>query len=225
MIPIWDKMSKEDRIYAGIAIVGIFLPTIHAIGLSFILDNIYLIVAGLSTAGMALYIYNKKQAADKEAWLLRDEKAYLVEFMYLIVSAIDSYKNLSNSSKNLDLKKLEEISSCLNSASFLYSSSEMLECIFRHVINLEKRKLAGEIKYEEQIKISERLLRMIRKELGHDDSRLPPGAFLQMIMINDTMNEEKKLAIRKELFEICKDEDYCDIYGPKYSKPKAIDLS
>lgn len=224
MIAAWEKLDRVDRILFVVWITSVFYFILNSIGVLFILDNIALFVAGFSTAGVALYLYNKKQKADKDAWLLRDEKAHLIESIDIVVSAADAGKNLDDSGKNLDSKKLEELFSRLKSASFLYSSSEMLECIFRHAINLEKGKLAGEINPEEQIKFSERILRMIRKELGHDDSRLPPGAFLQMILIKDTMKEEEKLAIRKGTFEICKDDDYSDIYGPQYTKPKAFDL-
>ncbi len=147
-----------------------------------------IIIAFMSLAYKIISDRIKKREEHQE-WLLRNKNAILIEIVDLLTSGLGSTKNIGR--RELD-RRLKNI----NPALIAHGSNELLKTFGAF------RKSKGQQNTDEIIKTGERLLRIIRAELGLDDSKMLPGGVLSSIL----GESGKQFA-----FEICKDEKYSDI--------------
>ena len=138
------------------------------------------------------YRIDKKNERDDKnrehkEWILRNKEAFLIEIIDIIIEA--SNDETDDDEVSDDMVKRVKL---LHPAFFAHGKKDFLDAWYNFQIAPKDDSSKTFIE-------SERLLRAIRKELGHDDSKIPPGHILMSII---------KIGEREELLEHFKDVKY-----------------
>ena len=152
--------------------------------------NLSAYIAGLMPSVVLWYSQIRKEKSEHHDWLLRNKEACLAEIVDIFISQLQD-KESSERAKNAKL--LERIK-YLQSGLFVWGSPTIL-----HAWNEMQETSVEGISVEEATRRGEKLFRIIRKELGHDDSSLKPGGLWATML----KPEEKEMA-----FEACRGEVY-----------------
>ncbi len=167
-----------------IVLLGIVTLFIIIVTKNFQLETLLVFFAGSFPSLIYWSAQRRKEKQERENWILRDKKAYLIE----LVSIFDSFIQDKGSDEAKQRKLLKRFKS-FRPALLIWGSPPVIK-----VWN-EQKDISGDSM--EGIRQAEKLFRAIRKELDHDDSQLPPGAIVATLV----KPEEKK-----KVYEACKDE-------------------
>ncbi len=156
--------------------VVIFLAII--IGLVFIFRNVDYqillgVIVGLIPSGVLWHLQKKKDEKDHRDWLLRNREAYLLEIVDILISSA----SMKESSEEKKLKNMLDRLKNFNSAILVWGSPSMLRAWN------EMQQVPVGVGIKQATRNGERFLRKIRKELGHDDSKLKPGEVWATLLI------------------------------------------
>ncbi len=179
-----NDRSKKSIALGLLIIAGLVLLFWYLLSNNF---NLFAgLMAGLTPSMITIYLQRENQEQEHRNWLLRDKNAFLVDIM-------DIFTSISNSDRKMTQKKLLERIKSIQPALLAHASSKVLKA-WDDVKNVEKY---GDV--ERGIRNGERFFRVIRKDLGHDDSDLLPGAIMATIIIAED---------KQEAFDACKGEKY-----------------
>ena len=176
-----DILLKSKRLVLFISILVI------SVSLSYLLEEgkhwqVIAIVA-VASLGFTILTYREdKERAHKE-WLLRNKEAFLIELIDIMGLCFSEkhFYNIAPMQKRLEL---------LQSALITHGSKDFLEA-WDDCQNMSEGDLS------EMLGQAEAFLRAIRKELGHDDSEIPPGHVLKIMVKPD--QREKLLKYFKDV--------------------------
>lgn len=150
-------------IIAGIVFIFWFLFTV------FSPEAFLAYVAGLSPAIAVVYWQIRREKTERSNWLLRNEEAYLSEFVDLFFTVVHS----KEAGKFVQSNKFEKRIQALQPALLMWASPGVLI-----EWNEFQRASMNTVSSEDAIRNSEKFFRSLRKELGHDDTRLPQGLIM-----------------------------------------------
>lgn len=154
------------------------------------LDLLIGLVIGLVPTFITFYQRKKERDEDYRNWLMQNKDACAIEL-------VNSFLTLAFEKSNLTEKRQHQFTVTrikqLMPAMITWASPQL--------INQWERTASGSHLGDEgeTIKQGERLLRTVRKDLGHDDSKLKPGTLWAMLIKPDE---------KKKVYDACKGENY-----------------
>ena len=143
---------------------------------------------GLTPSVILWYSQKNKEEKEHKNWLLRNKEAFLIDFMDIFISSCQDKTSNAKQKEETALKRMHHIQLAL----LVWGSSAMFRA-YDEFLKVTGEDLAG------KTRTGERFFRIIRNELGHDDSTLAPGAVWGHIL----KPEDKQQAL-----DICKGEIY-----------------
>ena len=186
-IDVWgDSMKKQ--IFFG------FLFLAFVLGVPFwffsnVSHEILLgLFVGLTPSVILWYSQKNKEEKEHKNWLLRNKEAFLIDFMDIFISLSQDKTSNAKQKEEIVLKRMHHIQLAL----LVWGSSAMFRAYE------ELLKATGE-DFASKTRSGERFFRIIRNELGHDDSALAPGAVWAHLL----KSEDKQQAL-----DACKGEIY-----------------
>ena len=127
----------------------------------------------------------RRERQDHRNWVLRNKEAFLIEF----VDSLSNRLNNNNKSQAKQEKELLKTLEYLRPALIAWGSPSMIKA-WNNMGNRESSNST------EGIKQGEKLLRIIREDLGHDDSDLEKGQVMAIFIKPDE---------KDSVIEACKD--------------------
>lgn len=181
---------KPIKTWVGLTVFVIALGLL-GLGVSFILnyfqpETLLALIVGLMPSIIYMWTQRNSKKREHANWILRNKQAHLLE----LVSMFNSFlidKSSDESKQRKFAKKLESFRPGL----LIWGPPAVIE-LWNDLIDK-----TGDS--AESIKKGERMLRIIRKELGHDDSSLTPGAIMATLI---------KAEDKQQVYEVCKGETY-----------------
>lgn len=156
----------------------LFLAIIGAIGWIvfkyFTRETLIALIAGALPSLIFWRTQIRKERQDHRNWVLRNKEAFLIEF----IDSLSQRLNNTDKSATKQEKELLKTLDYLRPALIAWGSPSIIEAWN----NLGRIK---ESNSTEGIKQGEKLLRTIRKELGHDDSNLEKGEVMAFFIKGD----------------------------------------
>ena len=165
--------SRITKFVLGIIALAILVGGVILFFKYFKPETFIALIAGLLPAIIFWRLQIRREEKEHHNWLLRNKKAYLIDF-------VDNLsKTLHN--KGTEAEKEKKISESLKSftpALVVWGTPDMITAWNE----LGKNELKDA---NNSIRMAEQLLRMIRKELGHDDSGLRKGEVMSIFIKGD----------------------------------------
>lgn len=149
-------------------------------------ETLLALIAGLVPSIIYWSVQRRKERKERENWILRDKKAYLLEIVNILNSIL-----ISQEGEGIKQRKLKKRVESFRPALLTWGSAPMIK-IWNELTNMTNDST-------EIIQNGEKLLRAIRKDLGHNDSSLKPGDVMAILV----QSEEKE-----KVYEACKDDKY-----------------
>lgn len=181
---------KSTTFWVGIAVCvvvfGLFVFVVVFIFKYFQPETLLALIVGLMPS--IIYIWTQRSSKKREHanWILRDKRAHLLELVSMFSSLLTDKSSDEIKQRNI-AKKLELV----RPGFLIWGPPDMIE--------LWNNLFDDRSDPTENIKKGERMLRIIRKELGHNDSKLPPGAIIATLI---------KAEEKQKVYEVCKGEVY-----------------
>ena len=147
------------------------------------------LLAGLVPTAVTIWQYRKQTKREHEQWLLRNRDAFMIEIINIFVSMLDR-KDKTDSEQ--EQKELLERIRALRPALLAHAPASTLRAY------TALQDLSGKNTMRE----GERFFRAIRKDLGHDDSKLKPGEVWGTLLDKEG---------REEILRSCRGERYDDL--------------
>ena len=129
--------------------------------------------AGLLPSIITIIIHINNQKKEHKNWILRNRDAFLIQIIDMVITA-------SHGEDVVDMKKHVK---SIQPALIAYGSKDLLEA-WKDML-----KMSEETDMSKMLVRSEKFLRALRKELGHDDSAMPPGYIFTAITKPDGKEE------------------------------------
>ena len=144
---------------------------------------------GLTPSVILWYSQKNKEEKEHKNWLLRNKEAFLIDFMDIFISLSQDKTSNAKQKEEIVLKRMHHIQLAL----LVWGSSAMFRAYE------ELLKATGE-DFASKTRSGERFFRIIRNELGHDDSALAPGAVWAHLLKSE--NKQQALdACKGEIYE------------------------
>lgn len=132
------------------------------------------LIAGLLPAIIFWRLQIRREKKEHHNWLLRNNKAYLIDFVDNLAKTLHSKEKESEKEK-----KIFESLKSFTPALVVWGTPDMITAW--NELGKNELKDAN----NNSIRMAEQLLRMIRKELGHDDSGLRKGEVMSTFIKGD----------------------------------------
>jgi len=163
-------MGKENNSIFGM-LLGLGVLVIIGVILWWLISkepNIFMgLIIGLVPSAITFWRYNKEREQNYRNWLLRNKEACAIELVDILMSGMSNSDGTQQKSGQKDmLPRLRRLLPSL----VIWGSPELL----KQWETLQTE--SGEGSEEEIFRMGEAFLRTVRKDLGHDDSGLVPGA-------------------------------------------------
>ena len=129
--------------------------------------------AGLVPSIITIMIHINNQKKEHKNWLLRNKNAFLIEIIDMVTTA-------PHSNGAIDMVKQIKL---IQPALIAHGSKDLLKAWE------DMQKMSEETDMSKMLVRSEKFLRALRKELGHDDSAMPPGYIFTAITKPDGKEE------------------------------------
>ena len=182
-------MEKKPKIFTwlgAIMILAIFSTVVIVIVNYFQPETLLAFFAGSVPTLIYWFALRRKEKQERENWILRDKKAYLIE----LVSMYDSFIQSKGSDEVKQRQLLKRFKS-FRPALLIWGSPSVIK-LWNELSDISSDSTEG-------IRRAEKLFRAIRKELGHKDSQLPPGEIVATLIISED---------KEKVREACQDEKY-----------------
>lgn len=142
--------------------------------------------AGLLPSLIYWSAQRRKEKQERENWVLRDNKAYLIE----LVSMFDSFIQDKGSDEAKQRKFLRRFKS-FRPALLIWGSPSVIK-LWNELKDVSSDSTEG-------IRKAEKLLRTIREDLGHKDSSLKPGEVIATLV---------KYGDKEKVYKACENDKY-----------------
>ena len=181
-------------------VLGAIAILVIAVSFFWVFSNISVdillgLAVGLIPSGVLWRIQSKKDAKAHRYWLLTNKDAYLVEMIDTLTSLMQNKNHSANKQSKAFLERMQDIQPallCQGSPAAICAWNELQE-------NITNSRSDGDGGAKSIIKAGEKFFRVIRKELGREDSALKPGEIWASLLVK----EDKHLAL-----DACKNEKY-----------------
>ena len=198
-INVWRQYMKgETNTLAMVSgVIAILVIAVFLFWMFFSIPGEILLglVVGLIPSGVIWHLQSKRDAKAHRDWLLTNKDAYLIEIVDTLISLIQNKDHSADKQSKILIKRIQDFQPallCQGSPAVIRAWDELQE-------NITNSRSDSDGGIKSTIRAGERFFRVIRKELGREDSALKPGEIWSSLLVK----EDKHLAL-----DACKNEKY-----------------